>query len=64
MGGAQSVAAPRTPEAVAAALFPFLDQGPRQFSHPDDEAQAKIDATLPRHEVVEGMGTMTSMVWG
>jgi short-subunit dehydrogenase len=62
--GSQAVMAPRTPGQVAAALFPFLDQGPRQYSHPDDEARARQDATRSRREVVETMGKMTSLVWG
>lgn len=62
--GLGTVMAPRTPEQVAAALFPLLDQGPRQYSHPDDEARANEDARRSRREVVEGMGKMTSLVWG
>jgi short-subunit dehydrogenase len=62
--GSEAVMAPRTPEQVASALFPFLDRGPRQYSHPDDEARANADATRSRREVVEEMGKMTSLVWG
>ncbi|MBW2424867.1 MAG: SDR family NAD(P)-dependent oxidoreductase [Deltaproteobacteria bacterium] len=62
--GSEAVAAPRSPEQVAAALFPFLEEGPRQYSHPDDEAQADADARRSRREVVEAMGKMTSLVWG
>jgi len=63
-GLSDSVAAPHSPEAVAAALFPLLDQGPRQYSHPDDEAAAKRDATRSRREVGREMGEMSSFVWG
>ena len=63
-GLSDSVAAPRSPEEVAAALFPLLDQGPRQYSHPDDEAAANRDATRARREVVREMGEMSSFVWG
>lgn len=62
--GSEAVAAPRSPEQVAAALMPFLDRGPRQYSHPDDEERANTDASRSRREVVEAMGKMTSLVWG
>ncbi|MEZ4356176.1 MAG: SDR family NAD(P)-dependent oxidoreductase [Myxococcota bacterium] len=62
--GSEAVAAPRTPEQVAAALMPLLDRGPRGYSHPDDEARAEADARRPRREVVDAMGKMTSLVWG
>jgi short-subunit dehydrogenase len=47
---------PRPFEEVAATLFAHLEDGPRVYSHPDDEAKANADALLPRREVVEVMG--------
>lgn len=54
---------PRTPEAVAQALFEALGSGPRAFSHPDDERHAMAGATRSRTEVVTAMGKVTSQFW-
>jgi len=52
---------PRLPEDVAARLFEHLGDGPRLYSHADDEAKAEADARLPRREVVQTMGEMSSI---
>lgn len=52
---------PRLPEAVAAELFAHLTDGPRLYSHLDDEAKAEADARLPRREVVDAMGRMSEV---
>ena len=61
--GNASVAEPRTPEDVAAALFEQLGTGPRLYSHPDDAASASHAATLPREEAVARMGRLTELFW-
>ena len=60
--GNASVAEPRTPEDVAAALFEQLGTGPRLYSHPDDAASASHAATLPQ-EAVARMGRLTELFW-
>jgi short-subunit dehydrogenase len=52
---------PRLPQAVADELFLHLTDGPRLYSHPDDEAKAEADARLPRREVVDAMGRMSEI---
>jgi len=52
---------PRPFEDVAAHLFHHLEDGPRVYSHPDDEAKADADARLPRREVVETMGRQSEI---
>jgi short-subunit dehydrogenase len=54
---------PRTPQAVARALYDVLGTGPRGYSHPDDRRHAEHGATLPREEVVSAMGKITSAFW-
>jgi short-subunit dehydrogenase len=58
--GAQRILQPASPEAVAARLFERLHLGPRQYSHDDDEIKASADAGLPRAEVVDAIGRVTS----
>jgi short-subunit dehydrogenase len=54
---------PRTPEAVARALYDVLGSGPRAYSHPDDERHAEAAATRPRAALVAAMGKITSQFW-
>lgn len=54
---------PRTPEAVARALYDVLGTGPRAYSHPDDERHAAVGATRSRTDVVTAMGKITSQFW-
>lgn len=46
----------RSPEEVAAALFPQLESGPRLYPHPDDKAAAEAAAAMPRAELVAQAG--------
>jgi short-subunit dehydrogenase len=50
---------PRTPESVAAALFPQLEDGPRLYCHPDEEAMFKASAAADRAEWISKMGEST-----
>ena len=54
---------PRTPQAVARALYDVLGTGPRGYSHPDDQQAAETGATRPRIDVVTAMGKITSQFW-
>jgi len=47
---------PRLPSEVAANLFPQLEDGPRLYSHPDDEARAEMVSRLSRRDAVEAIG--------
>lgn len=57
---------PRTPESVAAALFPQLEDGPRLYCHPDEEAMFKASAAADRAEWIAkvGEGTKTFFTGG
>jgi short-subunit dehydrogenase len=52
---------PRTPEEVAANLFPQLEDGPRLYSHPDDKAAAEAAARMPRAELVARAGESSKL---
>jgi short-subunit dehydrogenase len=54
---------PRTPESVAGRVLEHLHDGPRVYSHPDDERAADASATKPRAETVAAMGRVTSKFW-
>ena len=54
---------PRTPQAVARALYDVLGTGPRGYSHSDDQRAAEAGATRPRIDVVTAMGKITSQFW-
>jgi short-subunit dehydrogenase len=50
----------RSVEFVAEQLMAHLGDGPRRYSHPDDETHAKAGAVLERGAVVTAMGQITS----
>jgi short-subunit dehydrogenase len=57
---------PRTPEEVAAALFPQLEDGPRLYCHPNEEALFKASAESVRKDWIAqaGEGTKTFFTGG
>lgn len=54
---------PRSPEEVAAALFPQLESGPRLYPHPDDHAAAQAAAGLPRDQLVMAAGASSKALF-
>jgi short-subunit dehydrogenase len=56
----QRILSPSTPTEVAERIFERLDGGPRQYSHDLDEAIALESGSLPRIDVVQAMGAVTS----
>jgi short-subunit dehydrogenase len=59
----QGMPLPLLPEQVAARLFDHLQDGPRLYANPVDEANAEADARLPRRQVVQAMGELMSMFY-
>ena len=54
------VSIPRTPESVAAALFDQMGDGPRIYSHPDDEKISAYMMQMSRAEYVNMMSSTTT----